>query len=177
MALDYMDFEGIMYSIMTIDEYAAKMGTDADIVTLTFMMKSKMAAEDLVTWLERGYQYILDASVSVGELEPGKWLVFVELERRLRAPERIIKVLNDLTTLTGYELEDWSITVTGQDAEPSIAGLTEKMILVPGKYKVEKDIEDDELLEEYRHIAGVDAPAEPKEYDEELENFKSIAGL
>ena len=78
MSLDYMDLEGQLNDKVTVDEYAAKMGPDNDIVTLTFISNSKLAAEDLVTWFERGYDWVLDASVSEGEIEPGKWLVFVE---------------------------------------------------------------------------------------------------
>ena len=94
MALDYMDLEEQLSNIVTIDEYAAKMGKDSDIITLTFTVYSKLAAEDLVTWFERGYDFVLDASVSEGEIEPGKWLVFVEMERRSKAPQRICIVLS-----------------------------------------------------------------------------------
>lgn len=178
MALDYMDFEGILYNILTIDEYAAKMGDDADIITLTFKMGSKLAAEDLVTWLERGYEFILDASISSGEIEPGKWLVFAEIERRLRAPERIIRLLKDLYTLTGYELEDWEIMYEGDKIPADEKKLKTQMILNPHKYRIEKEVtEEDDLLKEYKTIAGLDLTSKTKVYDEELEHLKSIAGL
>ena len=79
--LDYHDMKGQIDPKVSIDEYAAKMGEDSEIVTMTFILKSKGAAKDLVSWLEIGYDFILDASVSEGELEPGKWLVFVEIGR------------------------------------------------------------------------------------------------
>jgi len=81
-SLDYLDMENKVYPILSIDEYAAKMGEDKDIITLTFIVKSKLVGEDLVTWFERGYDFVLDASVSEGELEPNKYLVFVEMDRR-----------------------------------------------------------------------------------------------
>ena len=81
-SLDYMDMKDQIGDTITVDEYSAKMGKDKDIVTITFTTHSKLAAEDLVTWFERGYDFVLDASVSEGELEPGKWLVFAELDRR-----------------------------------------------------------------------------------------------
>ena len=73
-SLNYLDMEGQVFPIVSVDEYAAKMGSDKDIVTVSFMTRSKLVAEDLVTWFERGYEYILDASISEGELEPNKWL-------------------------------------------------------------------------------------------------------
>ena len=81
-SLDYMDMKDQVEPTITVDEYAAKMGKDKDIVTVTFTVHSKLAADDLVTWFERGYDWVLDASVSDGELEPGEWLVFVEMDRR-----------------------------------------------------------------------------------------------
>ncbi len=179
MALDYMDFEEIVHNTLTIDEYAARMGDDGDIITLTFMVDSQLAAKDFVTWLERGYQFILDASVSTGEVEPGRWLVFAELERRRKAPERILQVLADLETLTGYKVEDWDIQVAGSKVEPTQHGLATQMILNPHSYRVEKDLIDKEegLLEGYKIIAGLDPTKKTEVYDEELGHMKSIAGL
>ena len=81
-----------------------------DIVTITFKVNSELAANDLVTWFERGYDFVLDASVSEGEIKPGKYLVFVEMDRRSKVPERIISVLADLETLTGLKLNDLIVT-------------------------------------------------------------------
>ena len=87
------------------------MGKDSDIVTLTFIVNSKLAGDDLVGWLERGYDFVLDASLSDGEIEPGKYLVFAEMNRRTSVPERIINILEDLETLTDIKLKDWSISI------------------------------------------------------------------
>ena len=114
-SLDYMDLEGQMSDRVTVDEYAAKMGKDSDIVTLAFKIYSELAAEDLVTWFERGYEWVLDSSVSDGELRPGVYLVFVEMDRRSRVPERIITLLQDLETLTGLKLKDWTVEIEGED--------------------------------------------------------------
>jgi hypothetical protein len=55
-SLDYQDMKDQISSDITVDEYSAKMGKDKDIVTVTFTANSKLAAEDLVTWFERGYE-------------------------------------------------------------------------------------------------------------------------
>ena len=62
--LNYLDMENQMFPTLYIDEYAAKMGEDKDIITLSFMVKSYAVGEDLVSWFERGYNFVLDASVS-----------------------------------------------------------------------------------------------------------------
>lgn len=79
--LDYHDLEGQMDPTVTVDEYAAHMGRDSEIVTLSFVTHSEAAGNDLADWFERGYDYVLDAEVSDGEVSPGKYLVFVEMNR------------------------------------------------------------------------------------------------
>ena len=91
--LNYLDMENQMFPTLYIDEYAAKMGEDKDIITLSFMVKSYAVGEDLVSWFERGYNFVLDASVSEGELEPGKFLVFVEMDRRSWVPKKIYELI------------------------------------------------------------------------------------
>jgi len=179
MALDYMDLEGQLKDKITIDEYAAKMGKDSDIVTITFTTHSKLAAKDLVTWFERGYDFVLDASVSDGEIEPGKWLVFVEMDRRSKVPNRIVTLLEDLETLTGIELGEWTIEIDGDEYEASEEIMKEKMILNPNEYKDKKDSEDEEPesdLNEMRLRAGLDVKTTYVE-DEYTKQLKAIAGM
>ena len=49
--LDYHDMKGQIDPKVSVDEYAAKMGEDSQIVTLTFILKNKEAAKDLVSCL------------------------------------------------------------------------------------------------------------------------------
>ena len=60
--LEYRDLVGVMKPTLHVDEFASKMGDDDDIVTLAFTIKGEQAGKDLSDWLERGYDYILDAS-------------------------------------------------------------------------------------------------------------------
>jgi len=94
--LDYLDMVDQIEPTVSVDEYSAKMGKDSDIVTLAFTVKSEAAGNDLVDWFERGYDWVLDASLSEGELSPGKYLVFVEMKRRTKVPERIVELIEDL---------------------------------------------------------------------------------
>ena len=127
--LDYEDMQGQLEPKVTVDEYAAKMGKDKDVVTLTFIVNSKMAGEDLVTWFERGYDFVLDASVSDGEIEPGKYLVFVEMNRRSTAVGRIIELLEDLKTLTTFKLKDWTVEIDNEKYDADKEVLSQKNIL------------------------------------------------
>jgi hypothetical protein len=177
-SLDYLDMKDQIDSAITVDEYSAKMGKDKDIVTITFTTNSKLAAEDLVTWFERGYEWVLDASVSDGEIEPGKWLVFVEMDRRTKVPNRIITLLSDLETLTDLKLKDWTVDVEGDECKADEELIREKMILNPNEYKMEKETEEsEEEINEMRIRAGIDPKSPVYEQDEYIKNLKAIAGM
>lgn len=174
--LDYRDLEGQLEDVVSIDEYAAKMGEDSDIVTIAFIVNSRLAGEDLVEWFERGYDWVLDAQVSEGELVPGKYVVFVETKRRLKVPERVIELLEDLETLTGYKLTDWTVKVADEEHDADEEILKQVLTLSPQQYRDE--VEDEEGLNEMRERAGLDVkPLHADKQDAEIRAFKSIAGL
>lgn len=173
-SLDYLDMEGQIADTITVDEYSAKMGKDKDIVTVTFTANSNLAAKDLVNWFERGYDFVLDASVSDGEIEPGKWLVFVEMDRRSKVPSRIIKLLSDLETLTGLKLKDWGVEVEGDEYDADEDILRQKIVCNPNEYKLEK--EKDESLNEFRSLAGIETKKMYEE-DEYIKTLKAIARI
>lgn len=166
--------EGQVEPTLTVDEYAAKMGKDNDIVTLAFVVRSKDAGNDLVEWFEKGYDYILDASLSTGEIESGKWLIFVELNRRSTVPERIVELINDLKTLTNLKLSDWTIRVDEEDYEPEEQILKQVIICNPNEYKIEQEKEKE--LNEMRSIAGLSNKIIYAK-DNEIKDFISKAGL
>ena len=75
------DLKHMIYDIFEIDSFSSKMGEDQDIVTVSFSMRDKAPAVDLVNFLESGYSFILDADVTPGEQSDGTYKVFVEMER------------------------------------------------------------------------------------------------
>lgn len=174
--LDYHDLEGQMLPTVSVDEYAAHMGKDSEIVTLAFTIKNKQAGDDLCDWFERGYDFVLDAQVSDGEISPGKYLVFVEMNRRSSVPERIIELLKDLKTLTDMKLTDWTIMVNNEEYEPTEEVLKQVIAISPHNYRVEEEKEEE--LNEMRERAGLDVkPIHTSKQDAEIRAFKSIAGL
>jgi hypothetical protein len=176
--LDYQDLVGQIKPVVTVDEYAAKMGKDSDIVTLAFIMNSEAAGNDIVDWFERGYDWVLDASLGEGEIAPGKYIVFVEMNRRTAAPARIIELLSDLETLTDIPVNDWTIQVDEEDYEPDENILKQVIKLSPHEYREEEESEEaQEEMNEMRERAGLDPKNLVKEQDSELKAFKAMAGL
>ena len=147
--LDFHAMEGQVIPLVTVDEYAAKMGKDSDIVTLSFIVKSETAGNDLVDWFERGYDWVLDASLSEGEIEPNRWLVFVEMNR-----------------LSTIQVED-------EDYEPEEQIIRQVIICNPNEYKMEKEDE----LNEMREAAGLAIKPLYDTKDKELKDFIAKAGL
>ncbi len=78
-ALRAKDLRNLVENIFEIDNYKSKIGDDRDTVVLTFTVDKKDPADDLENFLEMGYEFILDSEATTGELDDGKYRVFVEL--------------------------------------------------------------------------------------------------
>ena len=175
--LDYLDMEGQIEPTVSVDEYSAKMGKDSDIVTLAFIVNSEAAGNDLVDWFERGYDWILDASLSEGELSPGKYLVFVEMNRRTSVPKRIIELLDDLETLTAIPVKDWTNVVDEEEHSPEEDILKQDITISPHDYRETEEVEEEEI-NEMRERAGLEVKViHADKQDADIRAFKSMAGL
>jgi hypothetical protein len=96
------DLRDYVSEIFTIDRYKSKMGEDADIVVLGFRVTEKYPAADLVEFIEKGYNFILDADMSVGEEMDGQYQVFVEMERTPELPGQLRSLLSGISQLTAH---------------------------------------------------------------------------
>jgi len=172
--LDYHDLKGQIKPVVSVDEYAAKMGDDSDIVTLAFTLNSKLAGQDLVSWLELGYDFVLDADVSDGEISPGKYLVFVEMKRRTNVPYKIVELIKDMETLTDLPVSEWTVIVDENEHDANADILKQVITLFPKDYKDKKEKEEE--LNEVREIAGLETKQLYKD-DTYTKNLKAMAGL
>ena len=75
--LDFKALKGVLQPTLHIDEFSSKMGGDDEVVVLSFSVTNENAAKDLVSWFEKGYEFILDGDRSPGEIAPNTHLVFV----------------------------------------------------------------------------------------------------
>ena len=179
---DYHDLVDQITPKLSIDEYSAKVGTDDEIITLAFIVKGEQASQDLADWFERGYEWIMDAQISDGEISMGKHLLFVEMPRRTSAPERIIKILTDLETLTNFRCDEWIIEIDDQEIKPDVERLKELMTLSPHQYRLENPSEEDDKateneLNEFRNMAGIAHKAIFEKKDSLLKEYLAKAGL
>lgn len=127
MSLQHNDLKDLVDNILEIDGYKSKMGADKDIVTVAFATKTKESADDLASFIERGYTFVLDADATSGEQADGTYKVFVEIERDKAVGEQIMELANGLENLTGmkdikfrYYKEFRSKPLTLEDLEDSV---------------------------------------------------------
>lgn len=97
------DLRDLVSNIFEIDNYKSKMGSDKDIVVLSFTVEQAQPAQDLVNFIERGYDFVLDADSTPGELSNGKYKVFVEIERNRRISSQILEILDGVKKLTNLD--------------------------------------------------------------------------
>jgi hypothetical protein len=134
MSLKENDLRDLIENIFEIDSYASKMGNDKDIVVLSFTVEDKEPAEDLVNFVERGYDFVLDADASPGELNDGKYKVFVELERNKRVAEQIQEIMYGVTNLTGNK--DFKFRYYKSFNSLSLDNLNEMIPTSPNDYEI-----------------------------------------
>jgi hypothetical protein len=167
--LQYKDLEGIMKNTVHIDEFASKMGDDDDIVVVSFFVRDLQAAKDLVGWFEKGYDFVLDADRSPGEIKPSRYLVYVELRRRPNVAKQVGTLIEDLGTLTEF---DWTMHYDGKKQPWSVEAMAKTVPMTPADYRAAH--EDD--LNEVRTAAGIEPKKVHKPTPETLA-LQSAAGI
>ena len=170
--LEYKDLDGMMKPTIHVDEFASKMGDDDEIIVISFFVRSQQAARDLANWFEKGYDWVLDADVSPGEIKPGRFLVYIEMRRRSLVGEKINEALEDLETLTEYSVEDWTMHYDDKSSPFSIENFNRTIPLSPKEYRKKKESD----LNEMRAAAGIDTKP-VFERDLEIQQLQSAAGI
>lgn len=100
------DLENLVAPIFEVDTYRSKMGEDQDVCVLTFKVTDRGPARDLMEFVEKGYDFVLDSDVSAGENNNGEYFVFVEIERTPKLAGQIKDIAYGVKRLTG--IDDWN---------------------------------------------------------------------
>jgi hypothetical protein len=172
-SLGYKDMEGMMKPTIHVDEFSSKMGDDDDIIVVSFFVRDPTAAKDLMSWFEKGYNFVIDADRSPGEIKPNRYLVYVELRRRSTAGAQVEELLKDLNTLTEYDVSDWTMHYRGKDLPFSRDAFDATVPLSPRAYRERYEQE----LNEVRTAAGLPVVSTYDKKDPLLQSIQSAAGL
>lgn len=98
-----MDLKEMVYDTFEVDSFRSKMGEDQDVCVVSFKVKDRSPAKDLMEFIEKGYSFVLDADVSSGEDNNGEYSVFVEISRTPKLSEQIQELTYGVKRLTGID--------------------------------------------------------------------------
>lgn len=107
MSLKNGDLAGTVLPDISIDEFEPKAGNDKEVIVVAFYLNDQEPADDLNTFIQRGFIDTLDVEVSPNTDEGGRYLVFVEMSRDDTFPNKFQALLKDVENLTGEM--DWQV--------------------------------------------------------------------
>jgi hypothetical protein len=173
--LEQNDLKRLVHPELHIDEYKSKMGKDEDVIVLSFKVTGREPAEDLVNFIEKGYEWILDADVSAGELDDGDFLVFVEIDRSTDAVDNILALMQDIMNLTDQNLEDWTLQSRSNPTklELSVDSIKNHVPLSSSNYLAKYGKKE---LDEMRNAAGIAVTTRAPKNDH-TQSLRSLAGI
>jgi hypothetical protein len=174
-SLEGGDLARLVHTELHVDEFKSKLGDDADVIVLSFKVNGKEPGLDLVAFIEKGYDWILDADVSAGELDDGDYIVFIELPRDKDAVDNIMSMMSDIMKVTDQDLKDWRVRYYKSHKEmPFSREALETLIpTTPEEYNQEYG---QESLDSLKAAAGVEVTTKaPK--NEFTESLRSLAGI
>jgi hypothetical protein len=168
----YKDLVGMIKPTVHIDEFASKMGEDDEIVVASFFVRDQQAAKDLVNWFEKGYDFVLDADMSPGEIRPNRYLVYIEMKRRSTTAEKLQELLDDFNTLTEYDGSGWTMHYNNEDYPFSVDTFNRLVATSPAEYRRRSESK----LNEMRSASGIPVRQIYKR-ERDILSLQSAAGL
>lgn len=171
-SLKYQEMKDQVFPVIGIDQYASSVGSDDDLITLDFTVRDKQVADDLTEWFERGYDWVIDSETSPGEVATGKYLVFVEMNRRSKSAEQIMEMIEDLETLTDIKPSEWKVKIKSETKSATLNDIKSGITLSPHEYRMANE----EPLNEWRQIAGIQT-VQTYNDDEAMKAMKRRAGI
>jgi len=173
--LEHSDLKRLVHPELHIDAYKSKMGRDEDIVVLSFKITGREPAEDLVNFIEKGYEWVIDADVSSGEMDDGDYLVFVECDRTQSVPDDVVTMLEDVMNLTEQKISDWRLMFRSSTEEFEVTAddIRNNVPLTSQDYLRRFGTKE---LDEMRTAAGVAVTTKAPKNDF-TQNLRSLAGI
>ncbi len=113
--LTHEEMQGLVNSVVSIDQYKPKIGENADTVVVAFTVQYEKPAKDLSNFIETGVNEHLDVEASPAPNQDGEYKVFVEFQRNKDLYEKISGMLSHINKITsdagewqytGYKLDD-----------------------------------------------------------------------
>ncbi len=155
MSLKNEDLRGTVLPTVSIDEFEPKAGNDMEVIVVAFYIKDQAPAEDLNTFIQRGFIDTLDVEVSPNTDQDGNYLVFVEMNRDDTFPNKFQALLKDIVNVTGKM--DWKVKTyftDGVEYDYNDPELYKYVIIVPEDYVSKDEFKVTELGENIHEFFG-----------------------
>ena len=173
--LEANDLARLIHPELHVDEFKSKLGDDADIVVLSFKVDSKEPANDLVAFIEKGYDWVVDADVSSGEMDDGSYIVFVEMDRNEQLADNVMALMDDLMNLTDQATDEWRVRYYKSHKETQLS-LESLQNLIPNTPEKYESLYGQAVIDQLKTAAGldVDTKAPKNDFTESLRNLAGI---
>mgnify|MGYP007062033573 CR=1 FL=1 len=132
MGLRAGDLKDLVLDTFEVDNFQSKMGEDRDVCVVSFIARQRSPARDMMEFIEKGYNFVLDSDVSSGEDRDGNYHVFVELERDVQLPRNIKELTDGVSKLCG--LENWKFKHYKNNKSFELKSLSEVISKSPIEY-------------------------------------------
>jgi len=142
-----LEMQNHISELITIDNFAAKLGKDEDVSVVKFQTDNKAVAEDLVHFIETGCAFVLDADNSPAKNQEGRYNIFVELERNDDLPKKIMELVRDVEQVSG--MLPWKFTFHKKDNEYALSEET-LAVIVPTSSSQYNFLTDDSIEEDIK---------------------------
>lgn len=155
MSLKNGDLSGTVLPDISIDEFEPKAGDIKDVIVVAFYLNDQEPAEDLNTFIQRGFIDTLDVEVSPSTDEEGHYLVFVEMSRDDTFPNKFQALLKDVENVTGEM--NWTVRTylsQGQMFSFNDPELFNYIIIEPESYVTKDEFKMESMRENVNEFFG-----------------------
>lgn len=99
----------LINSVISVDEYEPKSGTNDEVIVVALELDDEQPAQDLNKFIQRGVSNVIDSDVSPNPNEHGKYLTFIEFKRNNAFYSSLLDLIEDISNLTGEQ--KWQVQV------------------------------------------------------------------
>jgi hypothetical protein len=172
--LEQGDLKRLVHTEMHIDEFKSKLGRDEDVVVISLKVTGKEPGIDIVNFVEKGYEWVIDADVSSGEMDDGDYIVFIECDRDPAVASNVMSMMADLMNLTEQDISEWRVRYrSGRDHELTEKNLQDMIPKTPQEYREQFGHQE---IDKLKATAGVKVTTKAPKNDV-TESLRIAAGI
>ena len=172
--LEQGDLKRLVHTDMHVDDFKSKLGRDEDVVVISLKVTGKEPAVDIVNFVEKGYEWVIDADVSSGEMDDGDFIVFIECDRKPSVASNVMAMMDDLMNLTEQDIGEWTVRYrNGREHELTEKNLQDMIPKTPSEYRQQFGHQE---IDKLKAAAGVKVTTKAPKNDN-TENLRIAAGI